>query len=361
MAKKLQLTVEEKEDIIAKLNEKLASVPDDKVISLPPELIQELCFKFDEEKDVYRTLLQETYPRTNEHLDLIRIPQFFRKIDIKPFIDKYWGYLLRKEWGGYNSGKVNRGYGFILGYDLSNIDTTNWPYAYKLFENFTDIPFHANYENLERIGFFINNGSIPFTNFSNCDFSNYNWVFTYFLIEIYRIVQYINRNDSYYNINNMRQFEEAKMLMKKLIPIVKNTGLDIIINFNVISMSISTTLPTGPSKVEIFDFLKELIMSGIFDGCCIKIADGLSERAYGSDFVEHLRTYKGLFNVEEFKKHIANRTQQIEEASPKMIEERRNQYEEYLECILNMVDASLNSSQDSEIDYSRIRKKTDIN
>ena len=93
MLKKLQLTVEEKEDIIAKLNEKLACVPEDKVIALPPELIQELCFKFDEEKDIYRTLLQETYPRTNEHLDLVKIPQFFRRIDIKLFIDKYFGII----------------------------------------------------------------------------------------------------------------------------------------------------------------------------------------------------------------------------------------------------------------------------
>ena len=122
-------------------------------------------------------------------------------------------------------------------------------------------------------------------------------------------------------------------------------------------MSISTTLPTGPSKVEIFDFLKELIMSGIFEGCRIRIADGISERAYGYDFVEHLRTYKGLFNVEEFKKHIANRTQQIEDDSKKMIEERRNEYEEYLESILDMVDASLSSSQYSEDEYKRKREK----
>lgn len=197
------------------------------------------------------------------YYDQVRIDKFISEIDASEVINNY-------------SHRIN----IFLGANCSNSDNLNFEGIKRLFlsgENY-------NEENLKKLNIGFNFENIPNINLSSNDFSNYNfiWNFSDFLFEIYEnIYTYVYKafthkisearkedeeeyiicgvfyGDSLSHVH--KELEETiKQIMEKLIPNVKNTNLQILIDLKDKNSSL------------LYELIEDTLKKGYFDGCYIK-------------------------------------------------------------------------------------------
>ena len=193
----------------------------------------------------------------------VRIDKFISEIDASEVINNYSHYI-----------------NIFLGANCSNSNKLYFEAIKRLFlsgENYKE-------ENLKKLNIGFNFENIPNINLSNNDFSNYNfiWNFGDFLFQIYKnIYPYVYKTiaQKFYEARkedeeeyimcgvffgeslsfvHMQLEETIKLIMQKLIPNIKNTNLQILIDLKDKNSSL------------LYELIEDSFKKGYFDGCYIK-------------------------------------------------------------------------------------------
>ena len=174
-------------------------------------------------------------------------------------------------------------------------------------------------ENLRKLNIGFNFDKVPEINLSNNDFGNYNfvWDFGDFLFEIYRnVYSYVYPSFAYELMEALKEDKEEfdiysvfsgeaseyvikkmeeiiKPIMVKLIPNVKNTNIQILINFRNMSSNC------------LCELMEDILKGGNFDGCYIKAEN------CNPEFIEKLCLSENDFELYQYQPNISLKRKKV--------------------------------------------------